>query len=144
MKPRLSSYFLLFFLACGCHLQTGGDKKVTGEEEIAQRNQELIQSISFSPAAAKKIADEIRNKNRSYLRLSVLPDGGGNYRYDLKIDNFPLSETDLVDTSEDFRFVTDTKSITFLEGTKIDWVNRGDGTSGFVFDNPNSISNELR
>jgi Fe-S cluster assembly iron-binding protein IscA len=59
--------------------------------------------------------------------------------YDLKIDDVKPTESDIVDDSNGFLLITDTKSSLYLDGATIDWETRPDGSSGIKFNNPKAI-----
>jgi iron-sulfur cluster insertion protein len=95
--------------------------------------------VSVTDAASEKMKSFLNGDQKAYIRLSVKHDGPTGFMYDLKIDDAAPNATDLLDDTNGFLLVTDTKSSLYLDGATIDWETRPDGSAGFKFDNPNAI-----
>jgi iron-sulfur cluster assembly accessory protein len=95
--------------------------------------------VSVTGAAGEKMKSFLNGDQNSYIRLSVKNDGPTGFMYDLKIDDVKPTDSDIVDDSNGFLLITDTKSSLYLDGATIDWETRPDGSAGFKFDNPNAI-----
>ena len=98
-------------------------------------------SVIHVTEAAAEVFKSYLNNPGSYVRLSTIGDGCNGFRYHLDIEESPYNNNDVVDNSNGFTFVLNTKAVLFARGTTIDWVVR-DGKEGFVFDNPNAVKKE--
>ncbi len=96
--------------------------------------------MALTKDAAEKFKEFLDGKTNMYVRLSVIREGSTGFAYDLKLDDAPLSDRDLTDSTSGFMLVVDTKSSFYLDGATIDWVSGSGATSGFKFDNPNAIN----
>ena len=94
------------------------------------------------------ITDAARDAIRKYaetenltdwgIRVGVLPGGCSGFKYDLNIEEKPLSE-DVILTINGIALYIDEFSIQYLDGVTIDYVAGLKGT-GFTFINPNATS----
>jgi iron-sulfur cluster insertion protein len=96
--------------------------------------------LTISAAAARQISclQEAEQNTELFLRITV--DGGGcsGFQYDIKLDD-SLQENDIVFTSQGLSVVADQVSLSFIDGSEVDYV--ADLTaSQFVITNPNATS----
>ena len=94
--------------------------------------------ISLSESATKKIqsmADE-HGVNEAGIRVMVVGGGCSGLTYDMDFESAE-KEGDQVFESEGVRVFVDPMSFSYLDGTKVDYV-ESFSFSGFHFDNPNA------
>jgi iron-sulfur cluster assembly protein len=70
------------------------------------------------------------------LRIAVVGGGCSGFQYQMSLDAAANAE-DKVLEQEGLKVFIDPRSLLYLEGTKIDFI-EGDNGSGFKFDNPNA------
>jgi iron-sulfur cluster assembly protein len=94
--------------------------------------------IEVTPAALGRIRQLLAKDGRegAFLRLGVKGGGCSGMEYLMKIDDRPLPN-DLVLEVDGLVVRCDSKSATFLEGSKFDYTGNLMG-GGFKFDNPNA------
>lgn len=94
--------------------------------------------VTLTPNAEKKIKSifEQENKKDAQLRIGIKGGGCSGFSYVMDFDN-RASETDQQFVINDLKIVIDSKSLIYLAGTEIDYID-GFGGSGFVFNNPNA------
>lgn len=97
--------------------------------------------VTLTPAAAEKlggIMDEKGLRNTHALRVFVSGGGCGGLQYGMTFDNNPRS-VDLVFEQHGLRVVVDPKSMEYMAGANIDYVDSLMG-GGFHIENPNAVS----
>jgi len=94
--------------------------------------------ISLTDKAANKIKEMVKNENDEGMSLRLGIKGGGcsGFNYSLNFEK-SISENDQVFSEKGVRIIVDPKSIIYLAGTELDFVDSLDG-SGFTFNNPNA------
>lgn len=106
---------------------------------ITQRPEATV-NLSLTDTAVvqvrKFMEQEDVPENTAGLRVSVLPGGCSGFKYGLNIEERPLDD-DLVFESSGIRVFVDAFSAQYLNGTAIDYVSSMQGT-GFTFHNPNA------
>ena len=106
--------------------------------ELSAPNGDAPQALSLTEAAAvqirKLLAQESFAPGAGMLRLKVVGGGCSGYSYDMYMDD-ESQEGDIVSESLGVRLVTDAMSLSFLEGTEIDYQETLT-QSGFKFQNP--------
>lgn len=105
---------------------------------MSQINQEQIEKIKITDRAAKEIKQIIQENEipSDYaLRVGVKAGGCSGFTYVLIFDE--VKENDIVFFSNGIKVTIDPKSLFYLEGTELDFVDSLMGR-GFVFHNPNS------
>jgi len=97
-------------------------------------------TVSLTPAAVAKakefIAAEQAPEGTCGLRISVLPGGCSGFKYGLSIDDEPMDD-DLVLETSGVRVFVDRFSAQYLDGVEVDHVTTMEA-SGFAFKNPNA------
>jgi iron-sulfur cluster insertion protein len=94
--------------------------------------------ITITKSAADKVveiaaAEDIKNQ---ILRLRVIGGGCAGFSYDLYFEE-AATDFDEVFESNGVTLCIDPLSFQYLDGTDIDYVDRGISGSGFKFNNPN-------
>ncbi len=106
---------------------------------MSQINQEQIEKIKITDRAAKEIRQIIQDNkipDDYALRVGVKAGGCSGFIYVLIFDE--VKENDIVFFSNGIKVTVDPKSLFYLEGTELDFVDSLMGR-GFVFHNPNSM-----
>jgi len=101
--------------------------------EIAAR--EVNQIIAQQQEAAKKNGSE---PAKLYLRVGVKGGGCSGFSYTLDLTE-TIAEQDETCIQHGIEVICDSKSLLYLEGTKVDFKDELMGR-GFVFSNPNATS----
>ena len=93
-------------------------------------------AITLSERAAQRVQKFLEQRGKGIgLRLGVRTSGCSGMAYTLEFVDESTSE-DLSFTSHGVRVIIDPKSLTFLDGTELDFVREG-LNEGFKFNNPN-------
>lgn len=94
--------------------------------------------IEFSPRAAKKVRELIDLENNQALKLRVFVTGGGcsGFSYGFTFDE-QVETDDAVVTERDVQLLVDSLSLSYLSGSRIDYLEDLQG-SRFVVENPNA------
>ena len=91
--------------------------------------------VTITEVAAAKAKDFLDNRGTGLgLRVKITTTGCSGYAYNLEFVD-ELNEDDTEYFSNDIRLVVDAKSLTFIDGTEVDYVVDG-LNEGFEFDNP--------
>lgn len=92
--------------------------------------------ISVSQSAAKHISNFLSKRGKGLgIRLGVRTSGCSGMAYKLEFVD-ELQDSDIEFDSNGVKVYTDAKSLTYLEGTELDFVREG-LNEGFKFNNPN-------
>ena len=93
--------------------------------------------ISLTEKAVDKVKDIMtqRGETATHLRIGVLGGGCSGLQYNMAFDN-NIRDDDKVFEYEGFKVLVDQKSMIYLMGTQVDYV-EGQNGSGFKFSNPN-------
>lgn len=95
--------------------------------------------ITLTPEAITKVKEILaERKEDAGLRVAIIGGGCSGFQYQMTLDKEP-QENDQVMDMEGLKVFIDAKSLLYLNGTTVDYVNGSNG-SGFKFDNPNSRS----
>ena len=95
--------------------------------------------LTLTPVAISKIKDVIAGRDASLgLRITVIPGGCSGFQYQMTLDKQKNDDDESMDL-EGLKVLVDSESMTFLNGTTVDYVEAADG-AGFTFDNPNAQS----
>jgi iron-sulfur cluster assembly protein len=70
------------------------------------------------------------------LRIAVIGGGCSGFQYQMSLDKQPAADDQVIE-QDGLRVFVDTRSMLYLNGTTIDYVDGLSG-SGFKFDNPNA------
>jgi iron-sulfur cluster assembly protein len=96
--------------------------------------------LRLTPTALAKVREFIAAEQlpaeKGGLRVGVMPGGCSGFKYELSIDEEPMSD-DLVLDVEGVRVFVDPFSAQYLNGVRIDYVSTMQ-QSGFAFENPNA------
>jgi len=95
----------------------------------------LVNMITLTESAAKKIKILLKEKKESGVRAGVQGGGCSGFTYKLKFDD--QNESDRVIETRGVNIYVDPKSFLYLMGTLIDFVDELN-QSGFKFINPNA------
>jgi iron-sulfur cluster assembly accessory protein len=97
-------------------------------------------TVHLTPSATAKVREffdaEAAPADSAGLRLSVLPGGCSGFKYGLSIEDAPLEDDLVLDTSG-VRVFVDPSSAQYLNGIEVDYVATMQ-SSGFAFKNPNA------
>jgi iron-sulfur cluster assembly protein len=100
-----------------------------------------MQGLIITETAAKEIKrvmkdGEIEDK---ILRVAVAGGGCSGFQYSLDFEDKKESyEDELMETQHEIDVVIDKKSLLFLDGTTLDYLNKDLNNRGFIFNNPNA------
>lgn len=94
--------------------------------------------ITLTKPAASRIADQITKNNAMALRFAAKESGCSGFSYVMDFAN-SIEEQDHVFESFDVKVVIDSKSLSVLTGTQIDYVSEGLNQT-FKFSNPRSTN----
>ena len=95
--------------------------------------------ITFTPIAISKVKEIISERDASLgLRIAAAAGGCAGFQYQMTLDKQQGEDDESLDF-EGLKVLVDARSMIFMDGTTIDYVEARDGT-GFTFDNPNAQS----
>jgi iron-sulfur cluster assembly protein len=93
--------------------------------------------ITLTPGAIEKVKSILaEHKDETGLRIAVVGGGCSGFQYQMTLDKEPKADDKVLDM-EGLRVFVDARSILYLNGTKVDYIDGLNG-SGFKFDNPNA------
>jgi iron-sulfur cluster assembly protein len=92
-------------------------------------------SIRLTNAATERVRHFLANEGGLGLRLGVRKTGCSGWAYVVELAN-QIESNDVVFEQEDVKVIVDHDSLGFLDGSTIDFVTQGLGST-FLFDNPN-------
>ena len=93
--------------------------------------------ITLTPGAIAKVKSILADQNeQGGLRIAVIGGGCSGFQYQMTLDKEPNSDDKIMDM-DGLKVFVDTRSLVYLNGTQVDYVDTPDG-SGFKFDNPNA------
>ncbi len=93
--------------------------------------------ITLTPEAIAKVKEILaERKEDAGLRIAIIGGGCSGFQYQMTLDKEPQANDQVTDM-DGLKVFIDTKSLLYLSGTTVDYVNGSNG-SGFKFDNPNS------
>ena len=96
--------------------------------------------ITLTPVAIAKVKEFLASrKEEAGLRIAVLGGGCSGFQYQMTLDREPQEDDKVLDL-EGLKVFIDTRSMLYLNGTQVDYVDGANG-SGFTFDNPNANAN---
>jgi iron-sulfur cluster assembly protein len=95
-------------------------------------------AITVSDKAAGQLSVILAEQGKpdATLRVWVAGLGCSGYRYGMGIDEKQPEEGDQIFESHGIRVVVDTQSLSYMDGSTVNWVDEQDN-SGFAIDNPN-------
>ncbi len=93
--------------------------------------------ITMTPGAIAKVKSILAERNEEMgLRIAVVGGGCSGFQYQMSLDKEPRVDDEILDM-EGLKVYVDNRSLLYLNGTKVDYVDGLNG-SGFKFDNPNA------
>lgn len=97
--------------------------------------------LQLTDVAATKVAEFLTKHNRpeALLRVRVVGGGCSGFQYQLALDD-ESRDGDQVIEQNGVKMLVDERSLPYLDGTEIDYVEDLMG-AGFRFNNPNAVSN---
>ncbi len=103
-------------------------------QECGVEGEEMITLTPDAISKVKAILSE--RKEESGLRIAVVGGGCSGFQYQMTLDK-ESREDDKVFDLEGLKLFVDSRSLLYLNGTKVDYID-GQNGSGFKFDNPNA------
>jgi iron-sulfur cluster assembly protein len=95
--------------------------------------------ITLTPGAISKVKSILSEREEALsLRIAIVGSGCSGFQYRMTLEKDSREEDQVIDFN-DFQIFVDAKSMVYLKGTQVDYVEARDG-AGFTFDNPNSQS----
>jgi iron-sulfur cluster assembly accessory protein len=93
--------------------------------------------LSLTAAAIGKVKEIMAERGEEGgLRIAVVGGGCSGFQYQMSLDA-EVNVDDQVVEQDGLKVFIDARSLLYLDGTKVDYVD-GENGSGFKFDNPNS------
>ncbi|HEY0756335.1 MAG TPA: iron-sulfur cluster insertion protein ErpA [Ktedonobacteraceae bacterium] len=95
--------------------------------------------ISMTSSAANKVRELLAQENDPSLGLRIFVAGGGcsGLQYGMTLDE--QQEGDMVFSQEGFNVLVDDMSVSYIDGSEVDYVDSLMG-AGFTVNNPNAVS----
>lgn len=102
--------------------------------------QSLDRPLNFTPAAAAKVGELIREEGNAALALRVYIQGGGcsGFQYGFTFDEL-VNDDDTIIDKDGVQLLVDAMSFQYLVGAEIDYKDDLDGAQ-FVIRNPNATT----
>jgi len=95
--------------------------------------------ITITPNAISKVKEIISERDATLsLRIAAVAGGCSGFQYQMTLDKQREEDDESLDF-EGLNVLVDSRSMLFMDGTTIDFVEAMDG-AGFTFDNPNAQS----
>jgi iron-sulfur cluster assembly accessory protein len=94
----------------------------------------MVTLTPFAIAKVKEILSE--RKADAGLRIAIIGGGCSGFQYQMTLDREAQADDKVFDM-DGLKIFIDTRSLLYLNGTQVDYVEGEDG-SGFKFDNPNA------
>jgi iron-sulfur cluster assembly protein len=96
-------------------------------------------NITLTEKAANRLREIIASKGENLaLRVMVRPGGCSGYEYGMALERNPRPDDDVTEI-EGLKVVVDPRSVEFLDGATVDYVDSLMG-GGFAINNPNAVS----
>jgi iron-sulfur cluster assembly protein len=93
--------------------------------------------LTLTPTAIDKVKSILAERGEEGgLRISVIGGGCSGFQYQMTLDK-QASPDDQIIEQDGLKVYVDTRSLLYLNGTRVDYVDGLTG-SGFKFENPNS------
>jgi iron-sulfur cluster assembly protein len=95
--------------------------------------------ITLTPGAISKVKSILADREETLsLRIAIIGSGCSGFQYRMTLEKDSKEEDQIIDF-DGFKIFVDAKSMVYLKGTQVDYVESSDG-AGFTFDNPNAQS----
>src|SRR2546428_14146925 len=108
---------------------------------IEQNQQTVVETsiLSITPSASKKVRELLAQENDPSLGLRIFVAGGGcsGLQYGMTLDE--EQEGDTVISQGNFKVLVDEMSLSYINGSQVDYVDSLMG-AGFTVNNPNAVS----
>ena len=101
----------------------------------ADLSDDLSMSIRLTSAATERVRNFLAQEGGLGLRLGVRKTGCSGWAYVVELTD-QIETDDVVFEQEDVKVIVNHDSLSFLDGSTIDFVTKGLGST-FLFDNPN-------
>ena len=92
--------------------------------------------ISVTEKAAREVGALLDGNQKATLRVWVAGVGCAGFRYGMGIDEREPEKDDRVFESKGIRVVVDSQSLSFMDGSTVDWID-DEEKGGFSIENPN-------
>ena len=93
--------------------------------------------LTLTPTAIDKVKSILAERGEEGgLRISVIGGGCSGFQYQMTLDKQANPEDQIIE-QDGLKVYVDTRSLLYLNGTRVDYVDGLTG-SGFKFENPNS------
>ena len=93
--------------------------------------------LTMTPTAIDKVKSILAERGEEGgLRISVIGGGCSGFQYQMTLDKQANPEDQIIE-QDGLKVYVDTRSLLYLNGTRVDYVDGLTG-SGFKFENPNS------
>jgi len=108
---------------------------------IEQNQQSVVETsiLSITPSASEKVRELLAQENDPSLGLRIFVAGGGcsGLQYGMTLDE--EQEGDTIISQGDFKVLVDEMSLSYINGSQVDYVDSLMG-AGFTVNNPNAVS----
>src|SRR3989441_3753900 len=108
---------------------------------IEQDQQSVVETsiLSITPSASEKVRELLAQENDPSLGLRIFVAGGGcsGLQYGMTLDE--EQDGDTVIAQGDFKVLVDEMSLSYINGSQVDYVDSLMG-AGFTVNNPNAVS----
>src|SRR2546427_9494824 len=108
---------------------------------IEQSQQSSVETsiLSITPSASEKVRELLAQENDPSLGLRIFVAGGGcsGLQYGMTLDE--EQEGDTVISQGNFKVLVDEMSLSYINGSQVDYVDSLMG-AGFTVNNPNAVS----
>jgi len=108
---------------------------------IEQNQQSVVETsiLSITPSASEKVRELLAQENDPSLGLRIFVAGGGcsGLQYGMTLDE--EQEGDTVISQGNFKVLVDEMSLSYINGSQVDYVDSLMG-AGFTVNNPNAVS----
>ncbi|HLZ80500.1 MAG TPA: iron-sulfur cluster insertion protein ErpA [Ktedonobacteraceae bacterium] len=108
---------------------------------IEQSQQSAVETsiMTITPAAADKVRELLKQENDPGLALRIFVAGGGcsGLQYGMTLDEAQDGDTTI--SQGDFNVLVDEMSLSYINGSQVDYVDSLMG-AGFTVNNPNAVS----
>jgi len=114
-----------------------GTFRAVSGQTFGQVRERRDSMVTLTPTAIGKVKEiMVERGEEGGLRIAVIGGGCSGFQYQMSLDE-TAGEDDQVVEQEGLKLFIDSRSLLFLDGTKVDYVDGAQG-AGFKFDNPNS------
>lgn len=103
---------------------------------MSETKEEILQEVSVTEKAAKRLLQVKTEDDGEYLRASVKGGGCSGLNYNLEWDK-TVGEYDKIFETNGIKLIVDLKSLLYLKGMEVDF-STDMLSGGFQFNNPNA------